>query len=100
MIHKPDLWGEIKKIISLIDAEKCKTKKSNEKRMQGKMLYSPIDMNKAFKIRLEERGWSESRVSYWVTKDEKLIRKILTMSPSLQKMDGNALSEQAYPKDD
>ena len=49
------------------------------------MLYSPIDMNKSFKILLEGKGWAESRVSYWVTKDEKLIRKTLTMNPEQQK---------------
>ena len=42
-------------------------------------------MNKSFKKLLEEKGWTESRVSYWVTKDEKLIRKTLTMSPEQQK---------------
>lgn len=42
-------------------------------------------MNKAFKHQLEPKGWVESRVSYWVTKDERLIRKTLTMPPEQQK---------------
>ena len=41
---------------------------SKEKRMKGKMLYSPIDMNAAFKQRLKKKKWNESHVSYWVTR--------------------------------
>ena len=34
---------------------------------------------------LRARSWKESRVSYWVTKNEKLIRKTLTMPAQEQK---------------
>ena len=53
--------------------------------MKGRLLYSPKEMNKSFKKLLASRKWEESRVSYWVTKDEKLIRKTLTMPPEKQK---------------
>ena len=53
--------------------------------MKGRLLFSPIDMNKSFKRLLEDKGWTESRVSYWVTRDEKLIRKTLSMPPEQQK---------------
>ena len=53
--------------------------------MKGKRLYSPIDMNAAFKRLLHAEAWNESRVSYWVTRSEKLIRRTLTMSPEDQK---------------
>lgn len=53
--------------------------------MEGKLLFSPIDMNAAFNRLLRGRSWDESRVSYWVTRTEKLIRKTLTMSPEEQK---------------
>ncbi len=53
--------------------------------MKGRLLYSPVEMNKAFKRLLELKGWSESRVNYWVTKDEGLIRRTLTMSAEDQK---------------
>jgi hypothetical protein len=42
-------------------------------------------MNASFSDLLHAYGWSESRVSYWVTKNDKLIRKTLTMSPEEQK---------------
>ena len=56
IVHKSFLWSEIQHIIQIIDAEKCKTKVSKEKRMQGKLLYSPIDMNKEFKEKLQFLG--------------------------------------------
>lgn len=85
LVHKPKLWQEIKSVIKQVDGQACKTKVSKEKTMKGRLLYSPIEMNKSFKTLLESRKWEESRVSYWVTKDEKLIRKTLTMPPQKQK---------------
>jgi hypothetical protein len=41
--------SEIAQIIGSVDSSKCKTKKSKEKTMMGKMLYSPVEINKAFK---------------------------------------------------
>ncbi len=85
LVHKPMLWEEIQTVVSGVDAGRCKTKVSKEKTMRGKLLYSPIDMNESFKQLLRARGWEESRVSYWVTKSEKLIRKTLTLPPDEQK---------------
>lgn len=85
LVHKPKLWKELQSVISAVDAIKCKTKVSREKTMQGKRLFSPIDMNAEFKLRLRKKKWAESRVSYWVTKSEKLIRKTLSMSAQEQK---------------
>ncbi len=75
--HKPKLWGEIEKVVRTIDAEKCRTKVSKEKRIKGKILYSPKDMNSEFKLQFEKRKWGESRTSYWVTKDANLFVKHL-----------------------
>ena len=47
--------------------------------------FSPVAMNAEFKRLLADLDWKESRVSYWVTKDEKLIRKTLAMPASQQK---------------
>ena len=87
LVHKPELWKEIENVIKSIDADKCKTKISNEKTMKGTLLYSPVEMNNTFKNKLSKYNWGESRVSYWVTKDEKLIRKTLTMPPDIQKQE-------------
>jgi len=85
IVHKSHLWQEICKVIASIDAEKCKTKVSKEKTKRGQLLYSPVEMNNSFKRKLSKLNWTESRVNYWVTKDEKLIRKTLTMSAEKQK---------------
>ena len=85
LVHKKALWQEIHAVIDKVNAGGCRTKVSKEKTMKGKLLYSPIDMNNAFKELLRAKDWQESRVSYWVTKNEKLIRKTLTMSPGDQK---------------
>lgn len=87
MIHKPALWAEIQQVIANVDATQFKTKVSKEKTMRGKMLYAPIEMNKAMDAEFQARGWSESRTSYWVTKDSKLIRKTMTMEAKEQKQE-------------
>ena len=95
LVHKPELWQEIELVIHSIDAEKCKTKISKEKTKSGKLLYSPIDMNALFKEKLYELKWEESRVSYWVTKDERLIRKTIAMPPDMQKLEIEKQNETA-----
>lgn len=93
LVHKPRLWEEVKTVIGKVNAEKCKTKVSREKGMKGKLLYSPVEMNARFAQLLNAKNWVESRVSYWVTKSEKLIRKTLTMSPEEQKKEIEAAGE-------
>src|SRR4030042_3262009 len=93
LVHKLDLWREVKFVIKNVDAEKFKTKVSKEKTMKGEILYSPVGMNAEFKRLLRAKSWEESRVSYWVTKSEKLIRKTLTMTPEAQKKEIEAAGE-------
>jgi hypothetical protein len=93
LVHHKKLWKEIQEVIAGADASVCKTKVSKEKTMQGELLFSPIDMNKAFCSLLHEKHWNESRVSYWVTKDEKLIRQTLSKSAEEQKADIEAAGE-------
>lgn len=78
LVHKKNLWDEIQVVIEAVDAEACRTKVSKEARMLGELKYSPKDMNRSFKTLLKDRAWAESRVTYWVTDDEKLIRRTMT----------------------
>jgi hypothetical protein len=87
LVHRPKLWAEIEQVIASLDAQACRTKVSKEKRTMEKLLFSPIDMNATFKQSLNQAGWSESRVSYWVTRSEKLIRKTLSMDAVHQKQE-------------
>lgn len=85
MVHRRELLAEIETILASVDAHALRTKVSKEQRMKGRMLYSPIDMNRAIGARFAEHGWSESRTSYWVTRDASLIRQTMTMPPEEQK---------------
>ena len=55
LVHSPQLWEEIEGVVGSVDAQKCKTKVSKEKTKNGKILYSPIEMNKIFKERCLHR---------------------------------------------
>ena len=76
IVHKPALWQEVQDVIAAVDAGAYKTKVSQEKTMRGRLLYSPTDMNAAFKRGLKAVNWQERRNTFWVTDDEKLLRGI------------------------
>jgi len=86
-VHKRGMWKEIEAVISAVDAKACRTKISKEKRKVGKALYSPIDLNVRFSKLLTAKRWKESRTSYWVTSDHKLIRKTMHLAPDEQKQE-------------
>ena len=94
LVRKSALWKEIQSVIAAVNADRCKTKVSKEKTMKGRVLYSPMEMNAAFKNRLRKKQWQESRVSYWVTKSEKQIRKTLSVTPTEQKKEILAAGEE------
>lgn len=56
--HHREEYEEVCEIISLVNAEHCKTKRSKEKTMKGKLLYSPIDLNREFKNYFKLKGWN------------------------------------------
>ncbi|MCK9558404.1 MAG: BglII/BstYI family type II restriction endonuclease [Candidatus Cloacimonetes bacterium] len=85
IVHHKGLYQEIKDVIANIDAESCKTKISKEKTMQGKMLYSPTDLNANFKSHFADLNWSETRYSYYITLDRDLMLMSLDMTAAQQK---------------
>lgn len=95
LVRRKGLWREIETVIKSVDAALCKTKISREKRTSGKTFFSPVAMNSAFRRELRAHGWKDSRVSYWVTRREKLIRKTLTLTPAEQKTEILAAGEEA-----
>src|ERR1051326_2273585 len=82
-VHKPGLWNEIEQVIASVNAARCKTKKSKEKRTKDKMLYSPIAMNEAMDKAFAKHGWKQQITRYWVTEDAQLIEKTLKL-PTLE----------------
>lgn len=93
MVHRPTLLKEIRDVIARIDGDACKTKISKEARMKGQLKYCPTTLNKRFCEQLREEKWQESRVSYFVTKNHKLIRQTLQKSPREQKLEIEAAGE-------
>jgi hypothetical protein len=93
LVHRPELWIEIQNVVERIDALKCRTKISAEKRKHGKSLFSPVALNRAFMDHFRAKQWQESRVAYWVTKDEKLIRRTLAKPAPEQKREIEAAGE-------
>jgi Restriction endonuclease BglII len=84
-VHKPQVWTDIVDVISRIDGDEVRTKVSKERRIAGKMLLSPEHLNRRFTEEFSQRGWEESRTSYWVTSDVKLIRQTVALPPDEQK---------------
>jgi len=58
----PDLLNEVKDIIAKVDSSKCKTKKSREKTMPGRLLYGPSALNRAFKKQFLRRNWKSQKL--------------------------------------
>lgn len=51
LVHEKKMWREIEETVESINAEKYKTKVSDEKTKKGKLLYAPRELNKAFEDR-------------------------------------------------
>ena len=94
-VHQRGLWKEIENVIASVDAEACHIKVSKEVRTKGKVLFSPIAMNKAMKTGFDRCGWKERRTRYWVTDDAKLIRKTMNMPDAEQKEEIEAAGKRA-----
>lgn len=58
----PELEKEIFEIISSVNAERCKIKRSKEKTMKGKLLYYPTCLNKNFTKEFLNRGWEKYKI--------------------------------------
>jgi Txe/YoeB family toxin of Txe-Axe toxin-antitoxin module len=56
IVHHKKLYDEIESIIKNIDADEFVNKKSKEKTMKGKMLYSPVNLNKEFDKKVQCKG--------------------------------------------
>lgn len=83
-VHQPQLLTEIKNVINNIDASKYKTKVSKEKGKKGKKLYSPQDLNKAFKNEFRKYKWDEFRQTYYATPDETVARQVISLADTLK----------------
>lgn len=85
IVHHNELYKEIVKAIESINADEFLTKESKEKTMAGKMLYSPVELNKAFNEKFNNLGWNESRYKYYITTQRELLPELLSTPYDKQK---------------
>ena len=85
IVHHKNLYKEIIDTIQSIDASRFMTKESREKTMTGKMLFSPIELNKAFNEKFYRLGWNESRYQYYITTDQKILPELIMLPYDKQK---------------
>lgn len=93
LVHRRALWEEVQNVVAGVDASACRTKVSREKTMRGRLLYSPSDMNRAFREGFRAHHWDERRNVFWVTSDERLLRSIHSLPESEQR---NAIEKAGY----
>ncbi len=86
IVHHKKLYTEIKETITSINANELLNKISKEKTKKGKMLYSPIDLNKAFHSKLSKLGWSEQRYNYYITLNRELMEQSVLLPTKKQKV--------------
>ena len=63
LVHKPQLWQEIKDVIQEAGENTSWTTVSKERSADGLSQYNPVEMNKEFKRLLEEKKWTESWIA-------------------------------------
>ena len=85
VVHHKELYDEIIGVITRIQARQFRTKASEEKTMKGKMLYSPVALNKAFTKKFNALGWSASRYRYYVTTNPKYLEQMRNLTYERQK---------------
>ena len=103
LVHEPELHQEIKECIEAVDAEKCRTKKSKEKKRFGEYLFSPKDLNAEFDRLFSERGWQSTRYNYYIAHDFQQLETMQSLSMQEQKeflLDQNAEAIRSYNQTD
>lgn len=85
LVHEKAEYEELLDVIGDIDAEDCRTKRSKEKRMKGKLLLSPTDLNAEFARRLGERGWESRRYTYYIAHNHEQAEAMATMDLEQQR---------------
>jgi len=83
--HKKGLWTEIEGAIAHVDANRCRTKASKEARKAGRLLLSPIDMNKELNDYLKPLGWKSRTTRNFLSEDPAIIRELVKLKPKEQK---------------
>ena len=86
LVHHKNLYKEILSVVEAVDANKFRTKISKEKgRKEGKILWSPTEINAEFKKLFYKKGWEERRRDFYVSTDPKIVQILEPMAFKEQK---------------
>ncbi|MFH0800745.1 MAG: BglII/BstYI family type II restriction endonuclease [Pseudomonadota bacterium] len=85
IVHHKKTYDEIREVIAKVDVSKYLTKRSKEKTMRGKKLFSPKSINREFRRLFNRLGWDESRYNYYVTTNRAYLQDILRLPLEKQK---------------
>lgn len=85
LVHHKAVYEEILSVIKNVGADQCRTKKSKEKTMKGKMLYNPKALNRDFKRLFQKQEWKDTRYSYYVTTDRAIMQELIPLPAKEQK---------------
>ena len=85
LVHKKELYDEILQAISEVDAEKFKTKVSEEKRRIGEVLYNPDSLNREFKRVFGHLNWHSVSRTYYVSDKYNIVKIIEPLNHKEQK---------------
>ena len=78
IVNRQAEYSEIKESVARVDANRF-LKISCEITKLGQVFYSQAELNLAIKEILQNYGWREKRVSYYVTGDEQTTRDIISI---------------------
>jgi hypothetical protein len=85
IVHHPNLYKEIKGVIASVDANKYRTKISEEARKMGRSLLSPVDLNAVLKNEFANHKWLPTRYNYYITLNRELMEQSIPMDYKEQK---------------
>jgi hypothetical protein len=85
IVHHKDLYDEIKDVIHEVKANELKTKKSEEKIMKGRLLYTPDGLNREFKRLFKQRNWESAKYSYYITTEYSTMQELINLPLNKQK---------------
>ncbi len=78
LVHKPELWKEIRSVISEVNAKQCPMEAAQGKSLTESLLFSPVDLNASFIRLLREKSWQKSMQSYLISRNENFALRRFT----------------------
>ncbi len=85
LVHKPGLWPELQNVIEVVNAGDCTTKVLNEIAAMNSAMYSARMLRRQFRRLLRKTGWQKGGQDHWLTRNEKVARMTVPMTPQEQR---------------